>query len=98
MAGLAYSVYVDGTWYRPKDNVPAKVAAQIRNKAWEGGKRPSGKSGGDPVPPPMSGKGSGIEAWRAYAAAVEVEVDDDAGRDEIVEAIQAAGKPVEQPE
>lgn len=37
--------------------------------------------------PPRAGKGSGRDAWAAYAAGLGVDVDDDATRDEIIEAV-----------
>jgi hypothetical protein len=43
--------------------------------------------------PPMRGPGSGAAEWRAYARSLEVDVDDDASRDEVVSALTAAGKP-----
>lgn len=45
--------------------------------------------------PPRSGKGSGIQAWRAYADANGFETDDDIGRDEIIAALKADGIPTE---
>lgn len=45
--------------------------------------------------PPKSGKGSGDEAWRSYAASNGVEVDDDAKRDQIIAALDEAGVPTE---
>lgn len=53
--------------------------------------------GGDAAevaPPPVSGPGSGVAAWRTYAAAVDVDVDKDASRDDVIEALKAADKPV----
>lgn len=52
---------------------------------------------GEPVgdePPPRSGQGSGVKAWAAYASAQGVQVPEDASRDEIVDALRDAGKPV----
>lgn len=49
----------------------------------------------DPTPPPKGGKGSGDDAWRTYAKAVDVEVPDDASRDAVIAAVEAAGKPTE---
>jgi hypothetical protein len=46
-------------------------------------------------PPPQSGRGSGVEAWREYADANSVDFDEDANRDEIIAACTAAGVPVE---
>jgi hypothetical protein len=44
-----------------------------------------------PVAPPRSGKGSGIEAWRAYAHAANVAVPDEAERGDIIAACERAG-------
>jgi hypothetical protein len=46
-------------------------------------------------PPPRAGKGSGVEPWAAYAASQGVEVEDGAGRDEIVAACEDAGVAVD---
>ncbi|GAA1714498.1 hypothetical protein [Brachybacterium phenoliresistens] len=48
-----------------------------------------------PTPPPKAGKGSGPEAWRAYAEKVDVEVPADASREDVIAAVDAAGKPTE---
>lgn len=45
--------------------------------------------------PPKGGAGSGKEAWAAYAASNDVEVDADATRDDIVAALDKAGVPTE---
>lgn len=45
--------------------------------------------------PPQSGKGSGRDAWAAYAAQHDMTVADDDGRDEIIDACRAADVPVE---
>jgi predicted component of type VI protein secretion system len=45
--------------------------------------------------PPQSGRGSGRDAWAAYARANGVTVDDEDGRDEIIAACEDAGVPVE---
>jgi hypothetical protein len=50
--------------------------------------------GVDRTPPPQGGPGSGKEAWAQYAAAQRVSVAEDASRDEIIAAIEKAGKPV----
>jgi hypothetical protein len=93
------------TWYGPDDDVPAAVAAKIGEHAWVDGKKPAGRAskskddgtqGGAPDgPPPMGGAGSGESEWRAYAEKLEVPLDDVTGRDAVVEAIKAAGHPVE---
>lgn len=41
--------------------------------------------------PPRAGKGSGVDAWRAYAEQHGVTVDDNAERGEIIAALQDAG-------
>lgn len=45
-------------------------------------------------PPPRRGAGSGKEEWAQYAEAQGVEVPEDASRDEIIAAVDEAGKPV----
>lgn len=45
--------------------------------------------------PPRSGPGSGATAWAEYAAAHGVNVEDGAGRTDIIAALTAAGVPVE---
>lgn len=47
------------------------------------------------TPPPKAGKGSGEDAWHAYAAAIGVEVPADTSRDDVIAAIETAGKPTE---
>lgn len=44
-----------------------------------------------PPEPPRSGKGSGREAWVAYAAVHGVEVDEGASREDIVELLAGRG-------
>lgn len=46
-------------------------------------------------PPPKGGAGSGAPAWREYAARNNVEVAEDASREDVVEALTAAGVPTE---
>ena len=40
--------------------------------------------------PPRAGKGSGRDAWADFAASKGVEVDDEMGRDEIIDAVDEA--------
>lgn len=47
---------------------------------------------GDLEAPPTSGPGSGVAAWRTFAEAVGVDVDKDASRDDVIDALKAAGK------
>lgn len=44
-------------------------------------------------PPPMHGAGSSAAEWREYAGQVGVDVPADAKRDDVVAALQGAGKP-----
>lgn len=46
-------------------------------------------------PPPQSGRGASAEKWREYAASQGVEVAEDAKRDDVIDALRAAGKPVD---
>jgi hypothetical protein len=46
----------------------------------------------DPAPP-RAGAGSGRDAWAAYAASQKVPVGDSDSREQIIEALEAAGKP-----
>lgn len=107
MSRLARRVYVEGHgWFGPGDKVPADAAKLITmQKAWE--EPPAvvvsplaesdeqvGTTTATTVPA-RAGKGSGKEAWVAYAAANGVQHDPDASRDEIVSAVESAGVPVE---
>ncbi|WP_240801626.1 hypothetical protein [Streptomyces sp. A1136] len=68
---IAY-VHVDGETYGPDDKVPTAVAARIGEHAWakdtEDTELPDG-GGDESGPPPRSGRGSGRDAWAAYAEA-----------------------------
>lgn len=95
---LVTYVNVDGQVYGPDDDVPADIAKEITNpKAWGEGSTDAAGTAASDGPPPRSGKGSGIDAWTAYAASFDppVEVADDASRDDVIAAIEAAGHPVE---
>ncbi|MFF5285191.1 hypothetical protein [Streptomyces sp. NPDC013171] len=48
-------------------------------------------SGGDVEVPPRSGRGSGIDAWRAFLADHEINVDADASREDMIAAAEQAG-------
>jgi hypothetical protein len=43
--------------------------------------------------PPRGGPGSGAPEWRDYARSRGVEVSDDASREDVIAALEAAGKP-----
>lgn len=91
--------------FGPGDEVPDWAAARVTNpKAWVDGVRPavaepepsdpgeSGQSDADGlVEPPRSGKGSGLDAWRAYAEKLEWfdEIPADATREDIIASIDA---------
>lgn len=51
----------------------------------------------DNAPPPRSGAGSGRDAWAAYALEHDVPVPDDAHREDIITALDAAGVATEPP-
>lgn len=85
--------------FGPGEDLPDWAAGQITNPdVWEGELPPHLDENGEPQPrvaasaappaqlqePPRAGKGSGREAWAAYAAQHGVEVDNDASRDDIV--------------
>lgn len=68
----------------------AELTAELETA--RAGSAPAGGGQGVKVPP-MRGSGSGAEEWRAYARSVEVEVADDASREDVVAALSAVGKP-----
>lgn len=83
--------------FGPDDKLPAWAVKAITNpKAWaeDEGDDPDvdGGDGGQngPVEPPRAGKGSGVEAWLAYAKEIGVTVADGAGRDDVIAAVDAA--------
>jgi hypothetical protein len=93
---IAY-VHVDGVPYGPDDEVPPKVAKRIGDHAWTDTdstiEAPTPTGAGDgwgDEAPPRSGRGSGVEAWRAYAEQHDVEVAAEASREEIIAACEAA--------
>lgn len=92
MAGrkLTANVYVGGRFFESGSTPPKEYADQITNpNAWgESGDTPDG-------PPAKAGRGSGREAWAAYADDHDVAYDDDASRDDLIAAVEAAGAPTE---
>ncbi|MFB7594296.1 hypothetical protein [Streptomyces sp. NPDC056160] len=93
---IAY-VHVDGVAYGPDSKVPPAVAKRIGDHAWTDADSaaevptPTGAGGGsEDVAPPRSGRGSGVDAWRAFAEQHEVEVAADASREDIIAACEAA--------
>lgn len=102
---VAVHVHIAGRRFAPGDVMPDELAAKVKNQAvWaateaplnEGGELPSGVvpvHNGPGAEPPRSGKGSGRDAWAAYAEARGVSVPDEASRDDIIFALDlAAGK------
>jgi len=96
-ARLVRFVHVDGMVFGPGDDVPPGIAAKITNpKAWVGGEVPTGHApagtspGGEVPEPPRSGPGSSKAAWVEYAAARGVNVADDASREDVIAAVDAA--------
>ena len=94
MAQLNAHVFVADRWYRPGEDVPADVAKLIRNPhVWEGdapnqgGDDPDGVGHGDPNRP--RGNAS-RDDWAAYAASRGIEFDENASRDELRAAVDAA--------
>lgn len=77
--------------FGPGDVVPDWVADQITNPdIWED----DGESRSDDNGvPPKTGKGSSREAWAAYAESIGFTVHEDAGRDEIIAAVEAGNEP-----
>lgn len=94
---LKYSVAVGNDIHVAGTSPSAEVAKLITNPdAWEDDDASSSSDPGASFEiPPKGGAGSGKEAWADYAAERGVEVDEDATRDEIVAALDAAGVPTE---
>ncbi|MFJ8855243.1 hypothetical protein [Streptomyces sp. NPDC102437] len=89
---IAY-VHVDGVAYGPDDRIPAAALRKIGDHAFADAddQDDSGDgSGGDVEAPPRSGRGSGVEAWRAFAEQHDVEVAAAASREDIIAACEAA--------
>jgi len=102
---LATWVVLDGTAYGPHSDLSAEQAARITNPlAWADDPASNdapappapepavlATSAVVPVPPPRAGKGSGVEAWAAFARLHHVEVPTDGDRAAIIEACERAG-------
>ncbi|MFF7171094.1 hypothetical protein [Streptomyces pseudovenezuelae] len=98
-------VHVGGNAYGPDDEVPAEVAERIGDHAWQDDSEAPGEDEPEAVgftdprtsqqqtveAPPRSGRGSGIEAWLAFAEAQGVGTDSDMNRDDVIAACEAAG-------
>jgi hypothetical protein len=86
----AVTVHVQGRVFRPGDVVPERYAAKMGVHCFRDG-APSPTPDGDAEIPPKTGKGSSKTAWAEYAAANDVEVAEDASREDIWAALEAAG-------
>lgn len=83
----------------PGADIPAWAAKLITNPLVLGGEssdpdEDESDDDGTGRPPPKSGKGGGVRAWRAYAAANGVD-GDGLDVDEIVASLEAVGVPTE---
>jgi hypothetical protein len=87
------AAWADGVRGRVVEPVPPPAPATPPADTADSGvdEPPVDETPADPVPPPRSGAGSGVEAWRAYAAAHEVEVPADAKREQIWVILADAG-------
>lgn len=79
----------------PGDLPPTVPVIPVGGEQPPAGPAASGDEQGTVSPPPKAGQGSSAEAWRTYAAAVDVEVPADASRDDVIAALEAAGQPTE---
>lgn len=100
-------VHVGGEAYGPDDDVPPAVAERIGDHAWEddssdGEDEPDTVGFTDPgaeqpapgpavEAPPRSGRGSGVDAWRAYAESNGYDTDDDMSRDDVIALLEREG-------
>lgn len=80
--------------FGPDDEVPEWAARQMGAHCFEDGEHPFPDAPDAGGIPPKAGKGSGLEAWQKYAKTNGFEVGD-AGRDEIIAALDAEGIPTE---
>ncbi|MEV5911068.1 hypothetical protein AB0M00_19470 [Streptomyces chartreusis] len=99
-------VHVGGELYGPSSEVPPEVAEQIGDHAWDDGTDETGDEparvgfddpstqraqGSASEAPPRTGRGSGVEAWRQYAAQNDLDVPADASREDVIAAAEGAG-------
>lgn len=99
MRKLRTDVYVNGVRHLAGTVETKALAKSIPNpKAWES--EPEELAVEEPVigktsVPPMTGEGSDIGAWRAYATEMGFEADEDATLDEIIATLESEGIPTE---
>lgn len=90
-----YVVSKDGTqrkWLEPGDDVPAWARLDDRNlEGADSDSAAAPPASGQVAEPSRSGKGSGVEAWRAFAESKGVDVDSGMSRDDIIAACDQAG-------
>lgn len=80
--------------FGPGDDIPSWARKKITNpNVWDG--ELDDDEGGSDGPPPKSGKGGGIRAWRKYAEDNGVDVDGLDSPEEVIAAVETAGVPVE---
>lgn len=104
MRKLTTYVHIDGVMYGPDDEISDEVAVRITNpNVWAGdvgttvagdAERSPATIPSDTEAPPRAGKGSGQDAWAAYAAsATDTEESSwaEQGRDDIIEALVNVG-------
>ncbi len=91
-------------WYRLGDKVPADVVKRLGDSEAlfdrDGGddepdEQPDDKGSSKSEIPAKAGAGSSRDAWAAYAKANDVEVPEDAKRDDIIALLDAAEVPTE---
>lgn len=77
--------------FGPDDSVPGWAKKKITNpKAWD--KAPAKSEEPDPnAAPPRAGAGSGKEAWVAFAAKHDVQLSDDATREDYIAELERRG-------
>jgi len=81
--------------FEPGSEVPDWAARKISNpNVWDGDapvfddENPEGDLSEDDVDEPArSGRGSGLPVWKAYAASLDIEVPDDASRDDVIKLV-----------
>jgi hypothetical protein len=103
MAKLTSYVHVHddrgtSTAFGPDDEVPEWAARKMGAHVFEDGQHPFPDTDGDGETdrpsgqePPRSGKGSGRDAWVAFAAEKGHQVNGDTSRDQIIEDLANAG-------
>jgi len=81
--------------FGPGDEIPDWAAKQMGDHCFVDGDSGQSEREAGSIPP-KAGAGSSKDAWRAYATEQGVDVEADATRDQIIQTVQDAGKPVDQ--